>query len=52
MIRSETFHTDNSGFGKAMEFIKEFLADCKIESAVFFEEIRPCDVAGVLNGFK
>ena len=32
MIRSETFHTDNSGFGKAMEFIKEFLDDCKIEN--------------------
>ena len=24
----------------------------KIESAVFFEEIRPCDIAGVLYGFK
>ncbi len=32
MIRSETFHTDNSGFGNAMEFIKQFLADCKIEN--------------------
>ena len=32
MIRSETFHTDNSGFGKAMEFIKQFLDDCKIKN--------------------
>ena len=32
MIRSETFHTDNSGFGNTMEFIKQFLADCKIEN--------------------
>ncbi len=32
MIRAERFHTDNSGFGKAMEFIQQFLADCKIEN--------------------
>ena len=31
MRRSETFQTDNSGFGKAMEFVKQFLADCQIE---------------------
>lgn len=31
MRRYETFQTDNSGFGKAMEFVKQFLADCQIE---------------------
>ena len=31
MRKYETFQTDNSGFGKAMEFVKQFLADCQIE---------------------
>lgn len=31
MRRYETFQTDNSGFGKAMEFVKQFLTDCQVE---------------------
>ena len=31
MQRSETFHTDNAGFTQAMEFVQQFLADCRIE---------------------
>ena len=31
MKKSETFHTDNSGLMKAMEFVKRFLTDCNIK---------------------
>lgn len=31
MRRSETFHTDNSGFARAMAFVQQFLTDCGLE---------------------